>query len=195
MMGVFINCIAFIAVCVGISAFIYAVKLFISIFRAPIFAQMTADSSSLQFTLLEAKTIAIWYEGPIGQRLVKNMLRPRIVALATGYEPKLQHSWGRASKTGFTRARTLLFYAELAAGDYQLMQSDRALISPIEETITTAIQSTFGLSTAKTSQCSIVLTDALSYRQRLYMIAAVFIGLFSTLYGLMTLLNHYVVGR
>jgi hypothetical protein len=85
-----------------------------------------------------------------------------------------------------------LFYAELSAGEYELSQSDTALVRAVEEGVNTIVQSAFALPTAKVQQCSIVLTETLSRRQRLLMIAYVFLGIFTLMKGVITILTYFV---
>lgn len=181
---------AIASVLLGLYLLYRAFVLVFKVFRARVLEKVSLNALPLRFNMKQTMTIAIWLEGPIGQRLPEDFSKPSIVEFSTGREIKLQHSIGRASKNSFSHARTLLFYADLAEGEYQLIQSDQPLVSPVEEKVSTAIQRSLNLSTAKSSQCCILLTEALSRHQRLSMIVFVFLGVFALMTGILKLFEQ-----
>lgn len=182
--------LAIFAILLGLYALYHAFRLLFKIFRARDLEKVTFNALPHRFQMVESMTIGIWLEGPIGQYLSKDFSKPCIIESATGHEIKLQSSIARASKNSFSHARTLLFYADLNAGEYELMQSNQQLVSKVERHVSAAIQQTLNLSTAQLHQCRIILTEALSMRQRLSMIVYIFFGLFILLSGILTLLTH-----
>lgn len=157
--------------------------------RTKLLVTLTLDQKFINFTVKKKGGYAIWQEGPIFKQAPVTFSRPQIINTDFHQVIPLSNTWVRATKNGFSRASSLVFYCELEQGNYCFEIEPGSSLNPIEDKISQSVLKNLAIKKAPVSQYCFQIRESLTKKQRLMMFICLFAGLFFFIRGLFTIIH------
>ena len=163
------------------------------LFRTKLIIELPLNQKFKNFTVRKKGGYAIWQEGPLFKQAPVTFSRPQIINTEQNDIVKLSASKGRATKNGFSRGSSLIFYCELELGHYCFEVEAGSSLHTIEDKISQSVIKQLDIQKAPVSQYCFQIRESLTKKQRIMMVICIFAGLFFFLRGLFTIL-HLMLG-